>query len=172
MIERFNRILFVLTRYVAWLGMLSLLGAMAVTTADIILRKTEGEGIFGAVDIVQLLIMGAAFLAIPHGFITRSHVSISLVVDMLPPPAVALAGVLAAALGTAFMLAIAVFGYDSALMQYDYGDVSLTLGVPKIYYWVPLLFGAGLSVVVTVHMTVEQLYLLFSGRRNLLADEE
>jgi TRAP-type C4-dicarboxylate transport system permease small subunit len=167
MIELFNRILFAVSRWTAWVGMIFLMGAMAVTTVDVILRKVDNAGIFGAVDVVQLMIMGAAFLAIPYGFLSRGHVAVSLVVDQFGRRGTAAANLLAALLGAGLMGAIAWFGLDQAIMQAGYGDVSLTLGIPKTYYWIPLLTGSALSALVCVHMAVEAGYTLVTGRSAL-----
>jgi len=167
MIEATNRVLFAVCRWVAWVGMAFLLGAMAVTVADVILRKIDRAGIFGAVDLVQLMIMGAAYLSIPYGFLSRGHVAVSLVVDAFGRRATALTDLLAAMLGTALMAAIAWFGFDQARMQASYGDVSLTLGIPMLYYWIPLLAGSALSAVVCVYMAIEALYGAVTGRSAL-----
>lgn len=165
--ERLNRYLLIVTRWCAWTGMAFLLGAMAITAADIALRKIDGQGIFGAVDLVQLMIMGAAYLSIPHGFMTRSHVSVSVVVDHFSRRGAALSNVLAAVLATGFMFAIAWFGYEQAAMQAEYGDVSLTLGLPKTYYWTPLLVGSSLSALVCVHLALQAAFEAVSGRSAL-----
>ena len=41
----------------------------------------------------------------------------------------------------AFMAAIGWFGLEQAQLQYGYGDVSQTIAIPMLYYWVPLLVG-------------------------------
>lgn len=167
MFERSHSFLLHLTRWSAWLGMGFLLGAMLVTTADVVMRKVDGRGIFGTVDIVQLMIMGAAYLSIPYGFLTRSHVSVSVIVDMFDRRGTALANFLAAICGLGFMAAIAWFGFDQAQMQAEYGDISLTLGIPKTYYWLPLLAGSALSAVVCIHMSLEALMIVLTGRSRL-----
>jgi len=132
-----------------------------------VMRKIDNQGIFGAVDIVQLMIMAAAYLSIPHGFMTRSHVAVSVVVDMFSRRAAALSGALASILATGFMFAIAWFGFSQAAMQAEYGDVSLTLGIPKTYYWIPLLAGSALSAVVSLFLTVRSLIIVMTGRSSL-----
>ncbi len=164
MIERFNRYLLFITRWCAWIGMGFLLAAMIVTATDILLRKLNSQGIFGAVDIVQLMIMSAAFLSIPYGFMTNSHVAVSVIVDNFNRRGTALTSLLAALLATGFMGAIAWFGWEQAVMQAGYGDVSLTLGIPKSYYWAPLLCGAALSAIVCIHMSIEALRVIITGR--------
>lgn len=170
MIDLFNRALFTLTKYVAWLGMVFLMGAMAVTTVDVVMRKVDGAGIFGAVDLVQLMIMNAAYLSIPHAFMSRSHVAVSILTDHFSPRGTALCQVFGAALASGLMFAIAYFGYSQAAQQQEYGDVSLTLGVPMIYYWMPLLFGTALSAVAALHIAVESLYSSVTGHSGVSVD--
>jgi hypothetical protein len=40
-----------------------------------------------------------------------------------------------------------------------------------LYYWVPLLFGAALSALVTVHIAVEALYTVVTGRSGLVLED-
>lgn len=162
-----NRVLSAVCRIVAWIGMVFLLGAMGVTSTDIILRHINNQGIFGAVDIVQLMIMGAAFLSIPYGFISNGHVSVSIIADRFGRRMNAFAKLVSAILATGFMTAIAWFGYEQALMQIEYGDMSLTLGIPKVYYWIPLLAGSALSGVVCVYLALEALIGVIAGRSDI-----
>lgn len=171
MIDLFNRTLFSITKYVAWVGMVFLMGAMLITTTDVILRKINTDGIYGTIDLIQLMIVTAAYLAIPHAFMSRSHVAVSIVVDMLSRRMVAFCNLLAAVLGFGFMASIAWHGYSQASMQQEYGDISITLGVPMIYYWMPLLFGAALSSIVTLHIAVENIFMIITGRGALSSTE-
>lgn len=171
MIALFNRCLYALTKYVAWVGMLFLLGAIGITTTDVVMRKLDFGGIYGAVDLIQLMVMAAAYLSIPFAFISRSHVAVSVLADMASRRVAALFQLLGAALGVCFMFAIAWFGYDQALQQAEYGDVSMTFGLPMIYYWIPLLLGSALSAVVTVHLAVEALYTAITGRSGIVLEE-
>lgn len=171
MIALFNRLLYALTKYVAWIGMLFLLGAIAITTVDVLMRKLDFGGIFGAIDLIQLMVMAAAYLSIPFAFMSRSHVAVSILADMASRRVAALFQLLGAVLGVCFMFAIAWFGYDQAVQQAEYGDLSMTFGLPMIYYWIPLLMGAGLSALVTVHIAVEALYTAVTGRSGIALEE-
>jgi TRAP-type C4-dicarboxylate transport system permease small subunit len=171
MIALFNQLLYALTKYVAWIGMLFLLGAVGITTADVMMRKLDFGGIFGAVDLIQLMVMTAAYLSIPFAFMSRSHVAVSILADMASRRVAALFQLLGSVLGACFMFAIAWFGYEQAVQQAEYGDVSMTFGLPMTYYWIPLLLGAALSVVVTVHIAVEALYTLVTGCSGIALEE-
>ncbi len=167
-----NHKLFYITKYIAWLGMLFLLAAMFITTMDIILRKINGEGIYGTIDLVQLMILSAAYLSIPHAFMCRSHVAVSVFADMLPARILSICHLLASILACIFMMAIAFYGFEQANMQHQYGDISITLGIPLIFYWVPLLFGAAVSVLVTINIAIGNIYTIITGKGALSLEEE
>jgi TRAP-type C4-dicarboxylate transport system permease small subunit len=151
-----------LTRLVALLGAAGLAGAMLVTVADVALRPTA-TGIFGVVDLVQLGVMAAAWLAIPYAFMTDSHVSVDLLAHGLPVRVAALLRALGAGLAAALMVLILVYSWQAAAQQAQFGDVSSTLALPKTWYWAPLLAGAGLSVLATVLIAVRALVAAVTG---------
>jgi hypothetical protein len=40
-------------------------------------------------------------------------------------------------------------------MQLEYGDVSQTIAIPMIWYWIPLLYGCLLSTLVCLLISIE-----------------
>ncbi|MCZ4282420.1 TRAP transporter small permease [Kiloniella laminariae] len=153
-----------MTKYTAGLGMLFLLGAMLITTSDVILRKMDGAGIYGTIDLIQLMILSAAYLSIPQTFMSGSHVAVSIITDRLPLRPAALFQLIGALLSCCFMFAIMVFSFTQAQMQNEYGDISMTLGLPMIYYWIPLVIGSALSVLVALHLCIASFYTLVTQR--------
>jgi TRAP-type C4-dicarboxylate transport system permease small subunit len=152
-----------LSRIVALAGIAMLAGAMAITMADILLRRLFAFAMIGTVDMVQLCIMSTAFLSIPYAFIRGSHVGIEAATDLLPKRALALVKAMAALAGFGFMAAIGWFGLEQAELQYGYGDVSQTIAIPMLYYWLPLLAGAALSVLATTVLAVRFLIQAATG---------
>ena len=125
----------------AYLGMLLLCGAMLVVIADIAARKSIGFSILGTIDLTQLGVMGCVFLSMPLAFLRGTHVGVEFVTDRLPAPLLRALKCVVGLLGAAFMLALAWYGLGQARIQLAQGDVSVTLGIPMILYWVPLLVG-------------------------------
>jgi TRAP-type C4-dicarboxylate transport system permease small subunit len=152
-----------IARAVALLGAAALGGAMLATVADVALRPAE-TGIFGVVDLVQLGVMAAAWLAIPYCFLTDAHVSVDLLAQNLPARLAATLRALGATLAAGLMVLILVYGWQTAAQQAQFGDVSSTLALPKIWYWAPLLAGAGLSVLATGLIAVQALLAAVTGR--------
>jgi TRAP-type C4-dicarboxylate transport system permease small subunit len=163
MLARLQAWLTVLTRVVALLGAAALGGAMLVTVADVALRPTDA-GIFGVVDLVQLGVMAAAWLAIPYAFLTDSHVSVDLLADRMPPRLNAALKALGAGLAAGLMALVLVNGWQAAAQQAQFGDVSSTLALPKTWYWAPLLAGAALSVLATALIAAAALAAVVAGR--------
>ncbi len=156
MAERLNR----WARALAWLALLCLAGATLVTLADIGLRALSralglvtgtppGLALVGIVDLMQLAVMAAAYLAIPFTFAGEGHVTVDMLYLRLPYRLQTLLRALAALLSCLFMAMILRYGIEQALLVASYGDRSATLGIPLVWYWAPLLLGAALSVAIT-----------------------
>lgn len=172
MIMLFNKTLFLTTKYVAYVGIVFLLAAVFITTGDVILRKVDTQGIYGAIDLVQLTILSAAYLSIPYTFMSRAHVAVSMITDRFSRRGRAMTQVLAMILACLFMFAVGYYGYARAFEQAEYGDVSMIYGLPMIYYWVPLIFGSFLSAIVTLHIAVESMYVVITGQSAYRTVEE
>lgn len=130
------------SKWAAVAGSFCALLAGLATVADILIRSFGGQGIIGTVDITQMLIVAAAFLTIPYGFIADTHVSMDALTDKLPPRLQSLFKAHAALLGCVLMAAIAYYGLGQAKTVQMMGDRSQTIGIPMIWNWWPLLGGA------------------------------
>ena len=131
-----------LARWLAYAGMALLCGAMLVLIVDIAARKTVGFSILGTIDLTQLGVMGCVFLAMPLAFLRGTHVGVEFLTDLLPPALLRAVRLAAGLIGAAFMLALAWYGLLQAQIQLAQGDKSVTLGIPMILYWAPLLVGS------------------------------
>lgn len=129
-------------------GVAAYAAAALLTVTDIIGRQL-GHPVPGVVDLVQLFVLGGAWLVIPYAFMTGAHVGVDLLVESLPRQ---LTSVMRGVAGLAAMALLAMmlyFCHATFQQQMMFGDRSQQLGIPIFYYWVPLLFGVGLSIVGT-----------------------
>ncbi len=163
-------------RALAWVAVACLAGATLVTLADIGLRalsrtvglvtgRPPGLALIGIVDLVQLAVMAAAYLAIPFTFAGEGHVTVDMLHLRLPYRLQTLLRALAALLSCLFMAMILRYGIDQARLVAEYGDRSATLGIPLVWYWLPLLLGAALSVLITAMQGTSLLLRSFQPRR-------
>ncbi|MCW8880774.1 MAG: TRAP transporter small permease [Sedimenticola sp.] len=167
MFQRLNRILLQVSKWSAWGGMLLLLGAVFATTADILARKLFSFTYQGTIDVVQLLVLSAAFLSIPYAFISRSHVAVAIFADKFSDRWRSAVSALAAMLSTGIMFAFGWFGINHASMQIEYGDVSQTIGIPIVWFWIPVVYSCFLSGFITLVMSGESLYKTVLGEEAL-----
>ncbi len=167
MFQRLNSTLLLISKWSAWGGMLLLLGAVFATTADILARKLFSFTYQGTIDIVQLFVLSSAFLSIPYAFISRSHVAVAIFTDRFSDRGRAAVSALAALLSTAVMAAFGWFGFSHASIQVEYGDVSQTIGIPMIWYWIPVIYGCVLSSLISLVMGSESICKTVLGERSL-----
>jgi TRAP-type C4-dicarboxylate transport system permease small subunit len=154
-------------RAAGWAGGLGAFCALLAglfTCLDIAIRNLGGQGILGTVDITQLMIVACAFLTIPYGFMTDSHVAVDIVTTRLPLRASALLRAFAALLGGVLMLAIGWFGIGQAHTVAMMGDKSQTIALPMIWFWYPLLGGAFFTAALILLIVVRHLAVAVTGR--------
>jgi len=145
MVAGLNRWLHRVSLGAAYLAAVALAVSVGVTVADIALRRAIDAPIPGVVDLTQLCVMWAAFLSIPVAFHLDNHISVVLFTDRLSPERrrrVFCAG----AFASAIFLAVACWASAAkAVQEFATHDRSMILGVPLIWYWVPVILGFGLS---------------------------
>jgi TRAP-type C4-dicarboxylate transport system permease small subunit len=122
------------------------MAGVAALMVDIAARKTIGFSILGMIDLTQLAQMACVFLVLPLAFLKESHVSVDFITERFPERLRALVECLSALLGVALLAAILWYSWGQALIQIRQGDRSVTLGIPMLWYWVPLLAGTLLSI--------------------------
>jgi len=137
-----------LVTLVAVIGVAAYAAAALLTVADIIGRQL-GYPVPGVVDLVQLFVLGGAWLVIPYAFMTGAHVGVDLLVESLPRQLTSVMRGVAGLAAMALLSMMLYFCYATFQQQVMFGDRSQQLGIPIFYYWVPLLFGVGLSIVGT-----------------------
>ena len=144
-----------ITKYSAYLGAVCLLICVAVTVSDVVLRNFFTASILGSVEITQLMIMWAAFLTIPLGFAHRTHISVDVFVraaSYKTQRRIAAVNMLFAAL---VMAGYFYWGGAQALHAFINNEITLTVGIPVWFYWAPILFGTGLSVICALFVAAD-----------------
>ncbi|MCC2652368.1 MAG: transporter small permease subunit [Microvirga sp.] len=130
-------------------GVLAYAAAAVVTVADIVGRQV-GAPIPGVVDLVQLFVVGGAWLVIPYAFLTRAHVGVDLLVESFPKAAEQTLRIVASVTAMVLVALMLFYCYEAFQQQLMFGDRSQQLGIPIIWYWVPLLVGMALSMIATL----------------------
>jgi TRAP-type C4-dicarboxylate transport system permease small subunit len=113
---------------------------MLVTVADVLLRALASTPIRGTLEIVELLLACAFFLALPAAFLRDEHIVVDIV-DGLRPRWVPWLRRLAGLLAVAVMAVMAWQGWIAAQDALVFKDVTSDLALPRIWYWAPVLAG-------------------------------
>lgn len=120
-------------------------GCVVMTMVDILLRNLLNSGIPGIVDLTQLTVIWAAFLAIPVGFVLDNHIAVELIFDRLGSVGKAVIRAIGGLAGCVLLLLCLGWGWEQTRLQLEAGDRSMTIGIPMIWYWLPLLYGCALA---------------------------
>lgn len=136
------------TRWCAWLGVCLLVLCAVLNVGDIATRRVVNLNIAGMVDVTQLLVMACAFLCIPYTFAREANIDVDFVVNQFAARVKAALMALWNLCGAGFMAIVTWYAGSAALQAQANGDTSNTIGIPLTWYWLPLLFGCALSVLV------------------------
>lgn len=117
---------------------------MLVTVVDVVLRDLFNTGIQGTLEIIELLLACAFFVALPALFIRDAHIVVD-VVDSVRPAWVARLKRFSLLLATITLAAMTWQGWIAAQDTLVFGDVTSDLSLPRIWYWIPVLFGMAAS---------------------------
>ncbi|MFC6487942.1 TRAP transporter small permease [Nitratireductor sp. GCM10026969] len=135
-------------------GTSAFLVAVFLTVTDIILRSFSGMTVYGLTDIVTLCTMIGAMLAIPRGFAAEEHVAVDVFTARMPLRAQNVCALVAALLALIFLAAVAWFGCQQMMREYAYGDRSQSIGIPMIFYWLPLVTGMAVAALANLWLVV------------------
>ena len=132
----------------------ALAAMMAITIVDVTMRNTINELVLGGVELALVI---TVFLALPETFLRNEHVTIDAI-DLLVPPRVVKVLRCVGAFLTLLLLAFLAWRMVlPALDTVTMGDLTSDLGIPLIWYWLPLVIGGTASVATAAAMAVREL---------------
>jgi TRAP-type C4-dicarboxylate transport system permease small subunit len=133
-----------LSRLLGYTAAAFLAAMVLLTVADVMLRTFFGYPIRGMLELIELGLACTIFIALPAVFLREEH----LVVDVLKRSRTF--EMLGAAIS---FLVLAVMGWHmlpNARSMIEFGDVTSDLSIPRLWYWVPVLFGVVASAAATL----------------------
>jgi len=130
----------IFSRLCGWLAGVSLAAMMLITVADVVLRAVANKPIRGTFEIVELLLACTFFLALPAAFLRDEHIVVDIV-DGAAPRWVPALKRFSLALAVGLLAAMAWQGWIAARDAVAFNDVTSDLGLPRLWYWIPVLAG-------------------------------
>jgi TRAP-type C4-dicarboxylate transport system permease small subunit len=89
-------------------------------------------------------------VALPAVFLRDEHLVVDVVDYLLRPSVVRLLDLLGALVSLGVLVTMAWQMAPLARAMHEFGDVTADLSIPKLWYWVPVLFGIGASALATL----------------------
>ncbi len=148
------RIVGAAARLMSHVAAIALLGMVAVNVLDVGLRSTINSPIFGAYEIVELLLAAVAFLVIPEAFLREGHITVELVDQIAGPRIVAWLKALGMLATVVFLALLTWAMIQPALDMITFNDVTFNLHMPKIWDGAFVLAGIGGAAIAALVMFV------------------
>src|SRR4051812_39584408 len=118
-----------------------LAGMVLLTVADIVLRTFFSYPIRGMLELIELGLACTIFVALPAVFLRDEHLVVDVIDNLTRPSVVRALKMLGTLVSIAVLVAMAWRMFIEARNSHDFGDVTPDLSIPKIWYWIPVLFG-------------------------------
>ncbi|OGA39260.1 MAG: hypothetical protein A3G28_03830 [Betaproteobacteria bacterium RIFCSPLOWO2_12_FULL_68_19] len=132
------------------LAAVALAAMMLLTVTDVVLRMFFRAPIQGTLELVELGLACTIFLALPAVFLRDEHLVVDVVDHFAKRPLVRLLDLASAVVSAALLALMAWQMVSLAQTTREFGDVTSDLSIPRIYYWVPVLFGVVASAAATL----------------------
>ena len=119
---------------------LFLAGMLVLTVADVTLRAAINLPIRGVYELVELLLAGMFFVALPCVFLRDENILVNSIDDMAPRWVPTLKRV-AELIAVIILAVLAWQGFIQARDSYEFNDVTADLALPRTWHWFAVLFG-------------------------------
>ena len=146
--------------FLGYAAALFLLGMVLLTVADVLLRTFFNYPIRGMLELIELGLACTIFIALPAVFLRREHLAVDVIDHLAGPRAARILKWTGTAVSLAVLAVMAWHMIPAARNMLEFGDVTPDLSLPRIWYWVPVLFGVVASALAC-------LFLLVRRRRDL-----
>lgn len=137
------------------LAALCLAGMLLLTVADVVLRSLLNFPVRGVYELIELLLAGTFFLALPAVFLRDDNILVNTIDDFAPRLVPLLKRV-------ALLLAVLVFvvmtwqGWIAARDSLEFNDMTADLGLPRFWHWIFVLAGLIGATLAAFFMTVRR----------------
>jgi TRAP-type C4-dicarboxylate transport system permease small subunit len=120
-----------------------------LTVADVVLRSFFGLPIPGMLELIELGLACTIFIALPAVFLRDEHLVVDVIDHLLAPSVVRVLDLVGALVSLGVLVVMAWQMVPLARTMHEFGDVTSDLSIPKLWYWVPVLFGILASALAT-----------------------
>ena len=129
---------------------------MLVTVADVFLRSFFAYPLRGVLELVELGLACTIFIALPAVFLRDEHLAVDVIDHLAPPGVVRVLARVGAAVSLGVLVVMAWQMVPLARAMHEFGDVTSDLSIPRLYYWIPVLFGIVASALACVALILRR----------------
>jgi len=140
----------IFARGLGYLAAFFLLAMVLLTVADVVLRTFFRLPIQGMLELIELGLACTIFVALPAVFLRDEHLVVDVVDHLLRPSVVRVLDLAGALVSLGVLVTMAWQMAPLARAMHEFGDVTSDLSIPRIYYWIPVLFGVLASAAATL----------------------
>jgi TRAP-type C4-dicarboxylate transport system permease small subunit len=137
------------------LAALCLAGMLVLTVSDVMLRSLFNLPLRGVYELIELLLAGTFFLALPAVFLRDDNIVVNTI-DDLAPRAVPLLKRSALLLAVCVFVAMTWQGWIAARDSIEFNDVTADLGLPRFWHWIFVLSGLIGATLAAFYMMVRR----------------
>ncbi|MBV5277499.1 MAG: TRAP transporter small permease [Campylobacteraceae bacterium] len=101
---------------------------------NVVLRYVFDSSLTWAGELTNYLFMWSALFGAAYGFKKGIHISVTMLLEMLPPMMAKIILMAAHTFSFAYLLLMSYLGYELILMLVDFGEMSIDLNIPM---WIP-----------------------------------
>ena len=120
---------------------LCLMLMIVITVADVVLGAVAGTRIFGAYEMVGLLMAPVGFLPMAKTLLKDRHLTVELIDHVVSDRGLMIFQLVGVACVFVFAAVLAVFVYDPMMNAISYGEVTPDREIPLIYKIAPIYVG-------------------------------
>lgn len=117
-----------------------LTGMLLLTVADVVLRAVSNVPLRGVYELIELLLAGTFFLALPCVFLRDENILVNTIDDLAPRWVPALKRI-ALLLAVIVLAVMAWQGWIAAKDSLEFNDITADLGLPRFWHWLAVLAG-------------------------------
>jgi TRAP-type C4-dicarboxylate transport system permease small subunit len=144
-------------RWFGYAAALFLIAMMLITVIDVLLRSLFAIPIFGTFELVELFLVATIFLALPATFLREENVVVDLIDHMIPAGGIRWLRLLGLLLSLIFLAAMLWRMWQPAMDTLEFGDQTLSLEIPKIVHWLPILFGVACTLIAVIVVLLREI---------------
>ena len=116
------------------IAVVGIAGGVLLAFTNVVLRYAFDMSLTWAGELTNYLFMWSALFGGAYGFKKGIHISVTMLLELLPPRLAKAILMLAHAFSCAYLALMAYLGYELILVLIDFGEMSIDLKIPM---WIP-----------------------------------